>query len=179
MTRLEALSPETTTGKSKELFNGIQSKLGMVPNMMKTMGNSPAALEGYLGLSGALSKGSLGAKMGELLALTVSQENGCDYCLSAHTYIGKNLVKIDSDTLQSARKGQNADAKIQAGLTFAKKLVNTQGRVSDSDVEAAKNAGYSQGEISEIVAHVALNVFTNYFNNTANTVIDFPALAEV
>lgn len=176
MKRLQALNPETTTGKSKELFNGIQSKLGMVPNMMRTMGNSPAVLEGYLNLSGALSKSSIGAKMGELIALAVSQENSCDYCLSAHTFIGANLVKIDSASLQSARTAESSNEKVQTGLVFAKKLVTTRGRVSDEDVQIVKDAGYTEGEIGEIIAHVALNVFTNYFNNTANTVIDFPEI---
>lgn len=177
MNRLQALNPETTTGKSKELFNGVQAKLGTVPNMMKTMGASPAVLEGYLNLSGALSKGSLGAKMGELLALAVSQENNCDYCLAAHTYIGENLVKIDGQSLEAARKAQNEDAKTQAGLEFAKTLISKQGRVSDADVQAVKDAGFSEGEIGEIVGHVALNVFTNYFNNTAQTTVDFPTVA--
>ncbi|GAA4943908.1 carboxymuconolactone decarboxylase family protein [Algibacter agarivorans] len=179
MKRLQALNPETTTGKSKELFNGVQSKLGMVPNMMRTMGNSSAVLEGYLNLSGALAKASIGAKMGELIALTVSQENNCDYCLSAHTFIGENLVKIDSTSLQSARIAQNSDKKTQAGLVFAKKLVTTQGRVSDEDVRLVKDAGYTEGEIGEIIAHVALNVFTNYFNNTAKTAIDFPLVSKI
>ena len=103
MTRLKALSPEEATGKTKELFNGIQSKLGMVPNMMRTMGNSAAVLEGYLNLSGALTHGLLGAKTGELLALTIAESNACNYCLSAHTFIGKNLVHIDDNALNNAR----------------------------------------------------------------------------
>lgn len=176
MTRLDALNPETTTGKSKKLFDGIQSKLGMVPNMMRTMGGSPAVLEGYLNLSGALASGSLGAKLGELIALTVANNNECEYCLSAHTFIGENLVKIDSDTIAAAKQAENQDPKIKAALTFAKTLVNKAGRVSDADVEAVKNAGFTQGEIGEIVAHVALNTFTNYFNNTAKTENDFATL---
>lgn len=179
MNRLQALNPETTTGKSKELFNGVQAKLGTVPNMMKTMGASPVVLEGYLGLSGALSGGSLGAKMGELLALTVSEANGCNYCLAAHSYIGEKLVKIDSGALKAARSAESTDEKTQAGLSFAKTLVNKQGRVTDADVQAVKNAGYTEGEIGEIVAHVALNTFTNYFNNTAETTIDFPEVVAV
>jgi len=176
MNRLQALNPDTTTGKSKELFNGVENKLGMVPNMMRTMGNSPATLEGYLNLSGALSAGSLGAKTGELIALTVAEANNCDYCLSAHTFIGEKLVKINFEELEAARYGKSTDSKIQAALTFAKTLVQKGGRVNDEDVQATKDAGYNDGEISEIVAHVALNTFTNYLNNTANTSIDFPVL---
>lgn len=176
MARLEALNPETTTGQSKELFNGIQAKLGMVPNMMRTMGNSPAALEGYLNLSGALSKASLGAKLGELIALTVAEQNNCEYCLAAHSYIGKNLAKIDLADLSAAKQAKNEDAKINAALVFAKNLVEKNGNVTDADVEVVKSAGYTDGEVGEIVAHVALNIFTNYFNNTAKTVVDFPSI---
>jgi AhpD family alkylhydroperoxidase len=102
MARLRAIDPDEATGKTKELFDAIQSKLGVVPNMMRTMGNSPALLEGYLNLSGALAHGALGAKNGELLALAISEKNSCDYCVSAHTYIGEKLVHIDADTLANA-----------------------------------------------------------------------------
>ncbi len=176
MNRLQALNPETTTGRSKELFNGIQAKLGMVPNMMRTMGNSPAVLEGYLNLSGALSNGSLSSKLGELIALTVAENNGCDYCLSAHAFIGEKMVKIDQESIEAARQAKNNDSKIEAALTFAKTLVVKGGKVDDNDVSQVKEAGYTEGEISELVAHVALNTLTNYFNNTANTTIDFPEL---
>lgn len=176
MTRLKAISPDEATGKTKELFNAIEGKLGLVPNMMRTMGNSPALLEGYLNLSGALSHGKLGAKTGELLALAISQQNNCDYCLSAHTFIGEKLVHIDAGTLQNARNANAADSKTDAILKFANVLVNKQGLVSDADVDTIKAAGLTDGEIGEIVGHVALNVLTNYFNNTANTSIDFPVV---
>jgi uncharacterized peroxidase-related enzyme len=176
MARLKALNPDEATGKTKELFNAIQGKLGIVPNMMRTMGNSPALLEGYLTLSGALAHGKLGAKTGELLALAISEKNNCDYCLSAHTYIGEKLVHIDADTLTNARSANSNDAKTTAALKFATVLTAKQGLVSDADVEAVKTAGFTDGEIGEIVGHVALNVLTNYFNNTANTEIDFPVV---
>jgi uncharacterized peroxidase-related enzyme len=174
MTRLKALSPEEVTGKTKELFNAVQGKLGSVPNMMRTMGNSPAVLEGYLNFSGALSHGTLGAKIGELLAISVAESNSCGYCLAAHTFIGENLVKIDKSVLQAARTGNASDLKTSVALQFAKMLVSKNGLVNDEDVNAVKNAGFSDGEIGEVVAHVALNILTNYFNNTANTEIDFP-----
>lgn len=176
MTRLNALDPNVATGRSKELFEGIKNKLGMVPNMMRTMGNSSAVLEGYLNLSDALSKSSIGGKTGELIALTVAEANACNYCLSAHSFIGEKLVNIDTDSLVQAREGKNNDQKTEAALTFAKTLVNKTGKVSDLDVQTIKSAGYSDGAIGEIVAHVALNILTNYFNNTANTDIDFPAV---
>jgi AhpD family alkylhydroperoxidase len=148
----------------------------MVPNMMRTMGNSPAVLEGYLNFSEALGKGSLGGKLGELIALAVAESNTCNYCLSAHSFIGEKLVGIDTDTLQLAREGKNKDSKIAAALFFAKTLVEKRGRVSTDDVAAVKAAGYTDGAVGEIVAHVALNVLTNYFNNTADTDIDFPVV---
>jgi len=174
MTRLNALDPEVATGRSKELFDGIQAKLGMVPNMMRTMGNSAAVLEGYLNLSDTLGKGSLGGKLGELIALAVAESNACNYCLSAHSFIGEKLVNIDTDSLSQAREGKNGEKKIEAALTFAKALVKKGGRVANEDVQAVKEAGYTDGQVGEIVAHVALNVLTNYFNNTAETEIDFP-----
>lgn len=176
MTRLKALSPNKATGKTKELFNGIQSKLGMVPNMMRTMGNSSAVLEGYLNLSGALGNGTLGAKTGELIALAVAEKNTCDYCLSAHSFIGEKLVGIDTQSLSSAREGNSSNTKTDAALKFAQTLVSKNGSVSDNDVKKVKAAGYSDGEVGEIVAHVALNILTNYINKTANTEIDFPVI---
>jgi uncharacterized peroxidase-related enzyme len=179
MTRLTAVAPETATGKVKELFTAVEGKLGSVPNMMRTMGNSAAVLEGYLNLSGALGKGSLGAKTGELLAIAVAESNQCGYCLAAHTYIGTNLAHIDAPALSDARSAQSADAKTQAALQFAQTLVAKKGLVNDADVAAVKAAGYNEGEIGEIVGHVALNIFTNYFNNTANTTVDFPAVHDL
>ena len=176
MARLTALDPEQATGKTKELFAAIKTKLGVVPNMMRTMGNSPAFLEGYLNLSGALGGGTLGAKTGELIALAVAESNHCDYCLSAHTYIGTNLAKLDAETLQAARSGNADNAKTGAILKFAKTLVSKKGLVDDADVHAVKAAGVTEGELGEIVGHVALNILTNYFNNTANTPIDFPVV---
>ncbi|QSB26850.1 carboxymuconolactone decarboxylase family protein [Flavobacterium sp. CLA17] len=176
MTRLTALNPEEVTGKTKDLFNAVQAKLGVVPNMMRTMGNSPAVLEGYLNLSGALSHGKLSAKTGELLALAISEENSCDYCLAAHTFIGEKLVKADPAVLHAARTGNSTDAKTEAILQFAKTLVSKNGLVNDEDVNNVKNAGVSDAELAETVGHVALNILTNYFNNTANTEIDFPAV---
>ncbi|MDN5289522.1 MAG: peroxidase [Mucilaginibacter sp.] len=174
MARLKALNPDEATGKTKELFNVIQSKLGVVPNMMRTMGNSPALLQSYLNLNDTLAHGILGAKNGELLALAISENNSCNYCVSAHSYIGEKLVHIDANTLVNARNGKSADAKTDAALKFANTLVDKKGLVNDSDVDTVKAAGFTDGEIGEIVGHVALNILTNYFNNTADTEIDFP-----
>ncbi|WP_291131677.1 carboxymuconolactone decarboxylase family protein [Flavobacterium sp. UBA7682] len=174
MARLIALDPESTTGKSKELFNAVQGKLGMVPNMMRTMGNSPAVLNGYLSLSGALNESSIGGKLNELLALTVANANGCEYCNAAHTFIGGQLLKIDSHTIEDARFGTSHDEKTNAALQFAKTVIATKGHVESAAIENVKAAGFNDAQIAEIVGAVALNIFTNYFNNVAKTVVDFP-----
>jgi uncharacterized peroxidase-related enzyme len=176
MTRLQALNPDTAAGKNKELFNAIHGKFGVVPNMMRTMGNSPAFLEGYLNLSGALGSGTLGAKNAALIALAVAEANACNYCLSAHSYLGANLAKLDAASIEAARAGQSANPRTQAILQFAQTLVRKRGHVNDADVATLKAHGVTEGEIAEIVGHVALNTMTNYFNNTANTEIDFPVV---
>ncbi|MDX1906220.1 MAG: carboxymuconolactone decarboxylase family protein [Bacteroidia bacterium] len=177
MARLAALNPDQTSGKVKELFTAINGKLGMVPNMMRTMGNSPALLAGYLNFSDALATGTLGAKLGTLIALTVAEANQCQYCASAHAYIGKNLNKLDDNRIEAARTLGTIDAKTDAALTFAYQLVKTRGKVSDRDISAVLAAGFTEGEVGEMVGHVALNTLTNYFNNTAGTEVDFPRVA--
>jgi uncharacterized peroxidase-related enzyme len=174
MIRLKALSPDEVAGKTKEMFTAVNNKFGVVPNMIRTMGNSPALLEAYLNFSAALDRGTLGAKTNKLIALTVAESNQCNYCLSIHTYLGVNLLKIDAVALDASRGGKSNDAKTQAILIFAKALISKRGLVNDADVNAVKATGVTNGEVGEIVGHVALNMFTNYFNNTANTEIDFP-----
>jgi len=174
MTRLKALSPDEATGRAKEMFTAVNKKFGVVPNMIRTMGNSPALLEGYLNFSGALDHGTLGAKTNKLIALAVAESNQCNYCLSIHTYLGVNLLKMDAATLDASRSGEANDARTQAILTFVNALVSKRGLVNDVDVNAIKAAGLTEGEIGEVVGQVALNTLTNYFNNTANTEIDFP-----
>lgn len=174
MERLKALDPAVTTGKSKELFNAVQSKLGMVPNMMRTMGNSPAVLNGYLAFNSALAESSIGPKLGELIALVVANVNSCAYCNAAHSLIGEKLVHIHHDELDAARHGQSSNPKIQAALTFAVNLVKKAGQATEADVETLKAAGYDDAGVAEIIAHVGLNIFTNYFNTAAQVVVDFP-----
>lgn len=176
MPRLTAIDPTTATGKAKELLDGVKAKIGMVPNLMRTYANSPAALEAYLNFSGALGNGLLPAKLREQIALAVADANACEYCLSAHTALGK-MVGLQENEIAASRQAHSSDAKIEAALQFAHQLVVKRGEVSDSEVQAVRDAGYSDGEITEIVAHVALNIFTNYFNHVAQTVVDFPKVA--
>lgn len=160
---------------AQPLLEAVQKQLGLVPNLFRMVANSPAALEGYLGLSGALGKGALPAATRERIALAVGQINGCDYCLSAHTYLGKNVAKLDDSEIRANRKGGSTDLKADAAVRFAVSVTNARGHISDADFTSVKAAGYTDAEVIEIVLHVALNTWTNYINSVANTVIDFPA----
>ena len=175
MNRVTLVDPANATGKTSELFTAIKSKLGMVPNLMKVLGNSPAALEGYLGLSGAVAHGALDGKSREAIALSVGQKNSCQYCVSAHTLLGKKAGLTDQDVL-AARKGEASSPKLAAVVSLANIIVEKRGLVSESDLQAARSAGVSDAEIVETVANVALNIYTNYINHLAETQIDFPVV---
>lgn len=173
MPRIQPLNPAQATGKARQLLDAVQAKLGLTPNMMKTMAQSPAVLEAYLNFSGALAQGSLDAQFREEIALAVAQANSCDYCLSAHATIGA-LVKLTKEEIAGARQAQEKQAKRDAGLKFAQAIVIEKGEVTDDAIRRVRAAGYSDGEIAEIVANVAINIFTNYFNHVAETEVDFP-----
>jgi uncharacterized peroxidase-related enzyme len=159
---------------SQPLLAAVEKQLGVVPNMFRLIANSPAALEGYLGLSGALNKGALPAATRERIALAVAEINGCDYCLSAHSYLARHLAKLDEAEIIANRNGGSSDPKADAAVRFAAKVVHARGHVSDDDVRAVKAAGYDDAQVIEIVLHVALNTWTNYINVVAGTEIDFP-----
>lgn len=173
MPRLNLIAPETAEASTKQMFDAVQKKLGVVPNMTRGLANSPAALNAYLQLSGALAASHLSPKTREALALTVGEINACGYCLSAHTLIGGKLGLAATD-IERARRAESSDPKTAAILTLAKEIVLSRGEVKDADLRAARAAGVTDGEIAEIVAVVALNIFTNYFNAVAGTPIDFP-----
>ena len=173
MNRITTIDPLTATGPTAQLFAGIKAKLGVVPNLMRTFAHSPAALEAYLGFSGTLAKGVLPAAVREQLALTVGQANECEYCLSAHTLLGKG-AGLNPDAILAARRAEAADAKVAALLQFARAVVDARGQVSDDQVAAVRAAGATDAEIVEVVAHVAANILTNYMNLVARTVVDFP-----
>tara|TARA_R110000868_G_scaffold170052_7_gene405251 strand:+ start:19243 stop:19797 length:555 start_codon:yes stop_codon:yes gene_type:complete len=162
---------------SQPLLQAVEKQLGSVPNLFRLASVSPAALEGYLSLSGALGKGRLPAATRERVALAMAQANGCNYCLSAHTYLGKNLAKLDEAEIAANRAGRSNDAKADAAVRFAIKVVDARGRVAVEDLRDVREAGYDDGQIIEIVQHVALNVWTNYLNELAQTEIDFPVVA--
>lgn len=161
---------------SKGSLEAVNSLLGSVPNLFRIVANSPQTLEGYLGLNGALGKGSLSAQTRERIALAVAQINGCNYCLAAHNYPGTNLAKLSKAEIEAARRGTSSDAKAAAAVGFAVKITNNRGTVSVGDLQAVRDAGYSDAEIVEIIGNVALNTLTNYINETLGTEIDFPVV---
>jgi uncharacterized peroxidase-related enzyme len=161
---------------SRGSLEAVNSLLGSVPNLFRIVANSPQTLEGYLGLNSALGKGSLGAETRERIALAVAEANGCNYCLSAHNYLGTNLAKLSPAEIEASRRGTSGDKKAAVAVGFAVKITNNRGKVSDDDLQAVRAAGYSDAEIVEIVGHVALNTLTNYINEVLGTEVDFPAL---
>lgn len=176
MSRLTAVDPSAATGKAKELLDAVKAKMGKAPNTIRTMVQSPAVVEAYLGFSSALGGGVLGAPVREQISLLAAQHNGCEYCLSAHTVLGK-MAGLNADDIAAARHSEAADPKTAAIPKFAAAVIERRGAVSDEQFLRAKQAGLSEAEIAEIVANVALNVFTNYFNNVARTDIDFPRVS--
>ncbi len=175
MPRFTAVDPQAADAKARPLLAAVQQMLGVTPNMMRTMAERPAVLDGYLALSGALAKGRLGRRLGEQVALAVAEDNGCGYCAAAHTALGKGAGLSDAD-VAAARDGTATDPRAAAALAFAREVVSARGHVGDVDVQAARAAGLDDGDLGEVVAHVALNVFTNYFNSVAGTEVDFPAV---
>jgi uncharacterized peroxidase-related enzyme len=170
-------SIDASPAAAKPLLEAVKKQLGSAPNLFRVLANSPAALEGYLGLNGALAKGELDARTRERIAIAVAELNGCSYCLSAHTYLGKNVAKLDDAEITANRSGASNDIKADAAVRFAAKVVNARGHVGDADVAAVKAAGFSDAQLVEIVLHVALNTLTNYVNEVAKTEIDFPLVA--
>jgi uncharacterized peroxidase-related enzyme len=162
---------------SQPLLNGVQAQLGSVPNLFRVLATSPAALGGYLGLHGALSKGALDSRTRERIALAIAAVNGCDYCLAAHSFIGTTLAKLDAAEIAANRAGRSNDAKADAAVRFAVAMTQARGHLGDDALAAVRAAGWSDAEILEIIAHVALNTLTNYVNEVAGTEVDFPPVA--
>jgi uncharacterized peroxidase-related enzyme len=173
MQRIQSVNPQTAQGRARELLDAVNAKLGLVPNMTRLMAVSPPVLEAYLGFIGALGHGVLPARVREQLALDIGEANHCDYCVSAHCALGKRAGLNDQDILDS-RRGASADPKEDVLLRFARTVLEKRGVVEDADIAAVREAGYGDAEIAEVVAHVGLNTFTNYFNHVAGTTIDFP-----
>ncbi|MEP6621069.1 MAG: carboxymuconolactone decarboxylase family protein [bacterium] len=176
MPRIQPIDPAAATGRTAALLDTTRAMLGGTPNMFTTAANAPAALDAMVGLFGSLSKSSLGAKVGELIAIAVAQANHCGYCLSAHTALGGSFG-VDPVALTGARRAVSSDAKTEAILQLAVTIVERRGQIDDETFARARGAGISDAEIVEVVAYVGLNTYTNYLNNVCQTVIDFPTIA--
>jgi uncharacterized peroxidase-related enzyme len=175
MSRIPPVDPAVTAGKVRELLASVQKSLGATPNLYRVMAQSPSALEGALGLTGALARGRLGPRLREQIALTVAEANACDYCLSAHTALGRGL-KLPEAELALARQARASDPRDEAALRFAARVIERRGRVDDADLAEVRRAGFDDGQVVELVANTVLNVFTNYLNQVAETEIDFPVV---
>ena len=175
MSRLAVPAPEDTPAAARPLLEAVEKKLGVTPNLYRLLASSPPVLKGFLSLGGELSH-VLDLKTRERIALAVAEVNGCDYCLSAHSYVASNLAKLDEAEIALARNGGSSDARSAAAVRFAAEVVRARGKVSDSELRAVKSAGFSDAQIVEIVAVAIDNVFTNFMNNVADTDIDFPVV---
>ncbi len=173
MSRINVVTKENANAAQKALLDAIQSQLGMVPNFLKVFANSPAALRAFLGLHGIAGEGSLDAQTRERIALALAQQNSCQYCVSAHTAIGRK-AGLNAAEIEANRAGTSEDAKAAAAVKFAKALAEHSGEVTTAEIVAVRNAGYSDAEIVEIITHVGMNVLTNILGKTSRVEIDFP-----
>lgn len=178
MSRIELINPLATTGARQEVLSQINSAFGVTPNMFKAIANSPAALNMMWGAFGALGKGKLGAKLGEQIAVAVANANRCEYCLAAHTALGQG-AGLSAETMALAQTGKSTDARTQAALDFSLKLVKNRANISPEDISALRKQDFADEDIAEILAHVALNIFTNYTNVAFAVPLDFPKVALV
>jgi uncharacterized peroxidase-related enzyme len=174
--RIASIQPNEATGKTKELFDGVKAKIGKVPNIFKLLAHSPTGLQGVLQFYGALASGSLDAATRERIALAVANVNGCDYCNAAHTAVAKSL-KLSDDEIEANRQGHSSDTQANVAVAFARKVAVTRANVTQGDVQALREAGYSEAQIVEIVLNVAYNLVTNYVNEAFKTDLDFPRAA--
>ena len=175
MSRLALIDPQHTTPERRALLADIQRAFGATPNMFRAVAHSPAALRSLWGAFVALGGGVLPTALAEQIAVAVAERNACDYCLAAHTALGRK-AGVSAGAMAAAQLGQSADPRTAAALRFALALVERRGQVGESDVLGLRDAGYSDEEIVEILAHVALNLFTNYVNIALAVPVDFPAV---
>ena len=172
MPRLTVVDPATATGRAKELLGELEVEFGRTSNLTLAMAVNPAVLEGWIALNTALGS-TLSRRLEEQIAIAVAEENGCGYCLAAHTALGRR-VGIEEHELALSRAGESSDPSVAAALRFARAVNEKRGRVSDRDLAEVRTAGYDDADIAAIVGHVVLNALTNYFNGVAQTEIDFP-----
>jgi uncharacterized peroxidase-related enzyme len=175
MPRIAALTPEQVPAESKPTLDAATRNLGFTPNMMATFARSPIAFNAWAALRLSLGK-ALDLKTRDCIGLTVSEVNGCDYCLAVHSFAAVHMAKLSADDLILARKGHASDPKRDAAIQFAHKVIKTRGKVGDADLTAVRDAGYSDAHIMEIVAMVAMYSLTNFFSNAVDPEKDYPAV---
>lgn len=175
MARVPVIDPKTSTGATKALLDAVQAQLGATPNFIRVLANSPKALEGFLGLYGAASGFALDKATQERIALAIAEGNGCQYCVSAHTAIGRH-AGLTNEEMVLNRRGTSADAKAAATVVFARALNDNLGAITSAEFDAARSAGLSDGEIVEVIASVVLNIFTNMIGKATRVEIDFPKI---
>ena len=168
MARINLVTNESANAEQKALLDAIQSQLGMVPNFLKVFANSPDALKAFLGLHGIANAGSLDPQTRERIALALAQQNSCEYCLSAHSAIGRNAE------IAANRAGTSQDAKAAVAVKFARSLVEHTGEVTTAELLEMRNAGYSEADIVEVITHVGMNILTNILGKAGRVDIDFP-----
>jgi uncharacterized peroxidase-related enzyme len=175
MNRIKPIERHTANAEQGQLLDAIQAQLGMVPNFLKVFAHSPAALRAFLGLYGIAGEGSLSAQTRERIALAVAQQNACQYCVSAHSAIGRK-AGLDGVEIAANRAGTSQDAKAAVAVKFAHALVEHKGEVTSADLLEVRNAGYSDADIVEIITHVGMNLLTNILGKASRVEIDFPAV---
>ena len=176
MSRINLVTAATANEEQQALLTAIQSKLGMVPNFLKVFANSPAALRAFLGLHGIANEGSLDSQTRERIALTVAQKNSCEYCVSAHTAIGRGTGLSDEE-MTAARAGSSADAKAAVAVRFARSVVEHQGEITTAELIEMRDAGFSESDIVEVITHVGMNILTNMIGKASRLEIDFPKVS--
>lgn len=176
MSRITTISNDTANNEQRELFEAIQRQLGIVPNFLRVFAHSPAALRGFLGLYHIAHHGSLEPSTRERIALALAQQNQCEYCLSAHTAIGQK-AGLNEAEIEANRAGGSQDAKAAVAVKFARALVEHTGEVTNAELQAMRDAGFSDSDIVEVIAHVGMNLLTNILGKTSRVDIDFPKVA--
>jgi uncharacterized peroxidase-related enzyme len=174
MASMKPVEYDKASDAVKPLLDAVKKKAGRVPNIYAALANSPAALKGLLSFGEALNTGAFSSKEKEAVALSIAQENDCRYCLAAHTAIAKMAGFSEEETIQ-LRKARSEDAKLKALAGLAREIVRTKGRPAEKYIADFYAAGYKEPDLAELIAHVALNIFTNYFNAVADPAVDFPA----
>jgi uncharacterized peroxidase-related enzyme len=178
MPTIQPIPLEQASPDQKKVLEPIKAKLGKIPNIYATIAHSPSTLGAMLAYGAGLKKGVLSPQEIEMIALAVGEANTCDYCVAAHTVIGK-MAGVSSEAALDARRGRSADPKVNALLGLCIEIVKTNGRPSPKSVEAFRKAGYGDAALVEVIAWVAYSIFTNYFNHIAETESDFPRAPEI